>query len=119
MSDQLSLFDELDTAQKHTQAKDQAARNAWMAEEVACLFCGEKMKRATMGSNHGIIFNGWCIKAMVLHNRAGGGNEQELAWLRQHGINPELSKFDQSHWHLANFGSHAEHFNCYLEGCVA
>jgi hypothetical protein len=71
-------------------------------EIVRCDFCQEETTRARYQSNHSLIFNGWCIKAMMFHNRAGFNHEEEIAWLREHGIDPQKSRFDESHWHMEN-----------------
>ena len=85
----LSIFEEVATRQAEIY-------------DVACKFCGEVMSSALIETNHGIIFNGWCVKAMMFHNRAHSNNPDEIAWLKAHGINPELSRFDESHWHHGN-----------------
>jgi hypothetical protein len=69
---------------------------------VKCDFCQEETTLALMQSNHSLIFNGWCIKAMMFHNRVQSNNETELAWLQRHGIDLMKSRFDQSHWHMEN-----------------
>lgn len=70
--------------------------------DVSCKFCGEVMSSALIDTNHGIIFNGWCVKALMFHNRSQAKNPDEIAWLKSHGIDPELSRFDEAHWHHAN-----------------
>ena len=69
---------------------------------VKCDFCGEEITRALFPMNHGLIFNGWCIKAMMFHNRTHNHNPEELAWLEANGIDPEKSRFDKSHWQMEN-----------------
>jgi hypothetical protein len=120
MSEQLSLFEELDLEAKQAEEKAREAHNAWMAEPVKCLFCGETMRRSWMSTNHGIIFNGWCMKALAYHARNQGKTwTEESAWLTNKGIDVSKSRFDESQWHLENKVSHYDtHYGrCYMEGC--
>lgn len=61
-----------------------------------CEFCGEFCRddywKAT---NHGIIHNGWCVKAMMFHFRVEHGNADEINWLVSKGIDPYKSRFEQ------------------------
>lgn len=72
------------------------------SEIVRCDFCQEETSKVIHENNHSLIFNGWCIKAMMFHNRAVFKNEEEIDWLNKHNIDPQKSRFDQSHWHMAN-----------------
>jgi hypothetical protein len=66
-------------------------------EPQTCDFCGEVSANGVVHmNNHGIIFNGWCIKAMMFHNRVHNNNPDEINWLVRHGIDPYRSKFEQS-----------------------
>lgn len=78
---------------------------------VRCHFCNEESKAVLIGQNHQLIFNGWCIKAMLFHNRAGYKNPEELSWLIKHGIDPDKSRFDESHWHLENIAKYEARFD--------
>lgn len=116
MSEQLSLFDEQD---RHQQELLQQAR-ASMTERVRCLFCNEEMTRALMPTNHGIVFNGWCIKALMYHTRNQGAlYTSEAKWLQHLRIDPALSRFDHKHWNHDNVANHyAKHYGeCYGRGC--
>lgn len=73
-----------------------------LKELIECDFCHEQMPRALFDTNHGLIFNGWCIKAMMFHNRVHSNHPEEIAWLQKHGIDPRKSRFDESHWHMQN-----------------
>lgn len=120
MSEQFSLFEQLDLEAKEAQAKATEAHHAWMAEPVPCLFCGETMRRSLMRTNHLIVFNGWCMKALSYHTRNQGKTyTQEAAWLIQKGIDPEKTRFDESHWRLSTLAEHfSEHYGrCYTDGC--
>jgi hypothetical protein len=66
-------------------------------EPQACEFCGEVSRNSVIHmNNHGIIFNGWCVKAMMFHNRTHNGNADEINWLVKNGIDPYRSRFEQS-----------------------
>jgi hypothetical protein len=66
-------------------------------EPQACEFCGEVSRNSVIQmNNHGIIFNGWCVKAMMFHNRANQGNADVINWLVKNGIDPYKSRFEQS-----------------------
>jgi len=120
MSEQFSLFEQLDLEAKEAETKAREAHSAWMTEPVSCRFCGERMSRALMQNNHGIVFNGWCMKALCYHTRTQGKTyTQEAAWLSQKGVDPLKSRFDESHWDLASVQKHyVDHFGrCYQEGC--
>jgi len=120
---QLSIFDELDRETKQTTDQIESEVRLWMAESVPCFFCGEKMPRGIMSFNHGIVFNGWCMKALAYHMRSKGRlhtHTVEAAWLMSHGIDPHLDSHDESHWRNDLRELHYEaHFgNCYRwEGC--
>lgn len=77
-----------------------------IVRDVECKFCHEVMSSAFMDTNHGIIFNGWCVKAMIFHNRSSHNDPDEIAWLKSHGIDPQLSRFDDTHWHYANIATY-------------
>ena len=120
MSDQLSLFETLDQQAKEAEAKAQQEHRAFMSELAKCLFCGETMQRSVMNFNHGIVFNGWCMKALAIHTRNKGQTwTKDAAWLIKKGIDVEKSRFDQSQWHVDNQANHYElHYGrCYWEGC--
>ena len=83
-----------------------------IVRDVACKFCGEVMSSAFMDTNHGIIFNGWCVKAMMFHNRSCHNDPDEIAWLERNRIDPQLSRFDDTHWHHANISTYySQNFN--------
>ena len=120
MSEQFSLFEQLDLEAKEAETQAQEAHHAWMMEPVPCLFCGETMRRSTMRTNHGIVFNGWCMKALCYHTRTQGKTyTEEAAWLSQKGIDPLKSRFDESHWRMSTLTEHFQsHYGrCYQEGC--
>lgn len=91
---------------------EEAVMQRSVVRDVACRFCGEVMSSAFMDTNHGIIFNGWCVKAMMFHNRSCHNDPAEIAWLKRHGIDPQLSRFDEAHWHHANIATYySQNFN--------
>jgi hypothetical protein len=66
-------------------------------EPSFCDFCGEYCQdNYWKDTNHGIIHNGWCVKAMMFHMRAKLGNADEINWLVSKGIDPYRSRFEQS-----------------------
>lgn len=92
---QLSLFDDLDGEITQITNRIEAEVRAWMQEIVFCHFCGEQMTRAVMPFNHGIVFNGWCMKALAYHIRNGGKHHTEEArWLESKGIDPKCNRYD-------------------------
>jgi uncharacterized Zn finger protein len=116
MSQQLSLFEQFDLELKATEQKAQQDHRQFMTEIVQCHFCNEKMQRAVMNTNHGIVFNGWCMKALAYHVRnCGVLYSEEARWLQARGISPNVSRFDKSHWDHDNIKNHYElHFGqCY------
>jgi hypothetical protein len=116
MSEQLSLFDAVDR-EKQTQLQQERAK---MQERVKCFFCNEEMTRAVMPFNHGIVFNGWCVKALMYHTRNSGQLwTSEAKWLQHLNIDPALSRFDESHWSHQNVTEHySQHYGkCYLGSC--
>lgn len=120
MSEQLPLFDSLDRERQEQENRQLEDARAFMREPVRCLFCKETMPRAVMSFNHGIVFNGWCIKALMYHTRNQGAlYTSEANWLQHLSIDPALSRFDQSHWNHDNVDKHyAKHYGeCYREGC--
>lgn len=113
---QLPLFDELD---QHLEEQNTRIKEL-LKEPIDCFFCGERMNPpAIMSFNHGIVFNGWCMKALAYHTRCQGLHTEEAAWLQKKGIDPNKSRFDESHWHHDNRKKHYEdHFSyCYGAGC--
>lgn len=111
MSEQLSLFDEADRRLENL-LELQRAR---MKERVKCLFCSEEMNRAQMQTNHGIVFNGWCLKALMFHTRNRGQLwTSEAKWLQHLNIDPALSRFDESHWNKQNV---SDHYNAHYSAC--
>ena len=66
-------------------------------ESSFCEFCGEFCSNDTWKSiNHGIIFNGWCVKAMIYHNQVHLNDPERINWLVKHNIDPYKSRFEQS-----------------------
>jgi hypothetical protein len=66
-------------------------------EPSFCDFCGEYCQDNNWKhTNHGIIHNGWCVKAMMFHIRAKQGNADEINWLVKNGIDPYKSRLEQS-----------------------
>lgn len=66
-------------------------------EPSFCNFCGEYCQDDNWkATNHGIIHNGWCIKAMMFHFRVVHNKPEEINWLVKHGIDPYKSRFEQS-----------------------
>jgi len=111
MSEQLSLFDEADRRLENL-LELQRAR---MKERVKCLFCSEEMNRAQMQTNHGIVFNGWYVKALMMHTRNRGQLwTSEAKWLQHLNIDPALSRFDESHWNKQNV---SDHYNAHYSAC--
>jgi len=113
---QLPFFEEIDNQlEANNKRIDELLKTP-----VDCFFCGERMNNpAVMNSNHGIVFNGWCMKALAYHVRSKGMHTEEAAWLQKKGIDPEKSRFDESHWHLENVQQHYQgHFGqCYGAEC--
>ena len=112
-SDQFSLFDDLDSEAEKVVKQIQNNVREWMAEFVPCHFCGERMGRGTMAFNHGIVFNGWCMKALMFHTRSRGRlhtHTEEAAWLQSHGIDPNCDSHDEANWRTdlrdAHFDGH-------------
>jgi hypothetical protein len=119
MNEQFPLFDTLQIEAKEAELKAQQESRDHMRELVKCHFCKETMQRFMMTNNHGVVFNGWCMKALGYHVRNGHRlHSVEAEWLQSKGINPELSRFDESQWHLANIENHYKghdgrcYYNC-------
>ena len=113
---QLPIFDELDNQQQQQSERYKEL----MAQPIDCIFCGERYATAASApNNHGIVFNGWCIKALMYHARCQGLHTEEARWLQIHGIDPEKSRFDESHWNKENIKNHYDdHFGrCYTREC--
>lgn len=116
MSEQFSLFDDIDRQSNEALERTRAFNQ----EPTKCLFCGETMRRALMHTNHGIVFNGWCMKALAYHTRNMGRTyTEEARWLESKGIQVGLSRFDNSHWNMHNVELHygAHYGKCYERGC--
>lgn len=116
--DQLSLFDDLDAEAEKVVERIKTEVREWMQESVACFFCGERMKRGTMPFNHGIVFNGWCMKALMYHMRSKGRlhtHTEEARWLESKGIDPKCDKHDPKNWRPDLIAKHYDgHYgNCY------
>jgi len=112
----LPIFDEIEEQLE----ADKERIDELLKTPVDCFFCGERMSNpSVMVFNHGIVFNGWCGKALAYHTRCQGNHTEEAAWLQKKGIDPEKSRFDESHWHLENVQKHFnDHFGyCYGAGC--
>ncbi len=112
----LPLFEEIDQQLE----ADKNRIDELLKTPVDCFFCGERMNPpAIMTFNHGIVFNGWCMKALSYYWRCKGLHTEEAAWLQHNGIDPNKSQFDESHWHLENRQKHFnDHFgHCYGAGC--
>ena len=113
MDNQLALFETLDRELE----KQIADTRATQMLPATCHFCGEQSANSYLAQNgHGIVFNGWCMKALVWHT----GNKSALwtdkaGWLQSKGIDPALSRFDESHWNHKNVGKHySRHYgDCY------
>lgn len=109
---QLSLFDDLDKA-----AELPAYHAEHWRESVPCHHCGEPTMRSIHDSNHGAVFNGWCIKRLLLTGRIRtfeqaaeldekystkkrvctsftDGLREDLAWLESHGFDPWADTHD-------------------------
>lgn len=113
-------FEELDQAIKIEQEILLEANRNYFNELVRCHFCGEQMARALMSTNHGIVFNGWCVKALCYLTRNRGRQwTEEAAWLERKGIPFDADRFDKQHWHMENVAEHYDkHFSsCYRGGC--
>lgn len=112
----LPLFEEIEEQLE----ADKERIDELLKTPVDCFFCGERMSNpGVMAFNHGIVFNGWCTKALMYHTRCRGLHTEEAAWLQKKGIDPEKSRFDESHWHHHNREKHFDdHFgHCYGAGC--
>lgn len=73
-----------------------------------------------MSANHGIVFNGWCMKALAYITRNAGRHwTKEAAWLERKGIPYNASSLDESLWNLHNVQQHYQkHYaQCYEGGC--
>lgn len=122
-SDQLSLFDDLDSEAEKQVKQIQHNVQEWMRELIPCHFCGERGIRAMMHTNHGIVFNGWCMKALMYHLRSVGRlhtHTEEAAWLESKGIDPTCDKHNQKNWRPDLIAKHFEgHYGqCYTsEDC--
>lgn len=83
MSDQLSLFDEIDREQAELKAAEDAARRELNSTPAQCHHCGEWSPNDYLRrTNHGRVFNGWCSKRLLLNNQ---GRAEALEWLQSHG----------------------------------
>jgi hypothetical protein len=114
-------FDELDQAIKIEQEIQLETHRNYFSELVRCHFCGEQMPRGWMPNNHGIVFNGWCMKALAYAIRNHGRQwTEEAAWLERKGIPFDADRFDERFWHRENVGMHYDkHFSsCYRGECA-
>ena len=112
----LPLFEEI---QEQSEA-DQKRIDEILKTPVDCFFCGERMYPPTvMVFNHGIVFNGWCVKALMYHARAKHLHTVEAEWLQKKGIAWDKSRFDESQWHHENIEKHYKgHYGqCYGAEC--
>lgn len=113
-------LDEFDRAIKVEQEILLEANRKYFNELVRCHFCGEQMARGLMPSNHGIVFNGWCVKALAYSVRNRGRQwTEEAAWLERKGIPFDADRFDEKHWNMENVAMHYDkHFSrCYQGEC--
>lgn len=114
--EQLSIFDDIEAAEN---AKRDREREL-LKTPTSCLFCNERISNASWGAtNHGIVFNGWCVKALMYHTRCQGMHTSEAKWLTHVGIDPLKDRWDESHWHLENVKNHYQgHYgSCYDVEC--
>ena len=116
---QLALFEELEEAAKPVEYD----REYWR-ETVPCHHCGEPTVRSVYDSNHGAVFNGWCVKRLLITGRIHTFEKaaeldaqystkkrpctsftdnlrQDLAWLESHGFNPWADRHDPANFDLA------------------
>ena len=120
---QFPLFDDIESEAEKIITRIQDNIRAWMSEPVPCHFCGERMNRGIMEFNHRIVFNGWCMKALMYHLRSKGRlhtHTEEARWLESKGIDPKCDKHDQRNWRPDLIKQHYEgHYgNCYTsEDC--
>jgi len=113
---QLPLFDEIDQQLE----ADKKRIDELLKTPVDCFFCGEPYNNEyLMRTNHGIVFNGWCMKALSYYWRCNGLHTEEAAWLNNKGIDFSKSQFDESQWHHENRQKHfLDHYgHCYGAGC--
>lgn len=118
-SNHLSLFDDLEAEAREEAAKQRTESLQKQMEPVACLFCGERMRRGIMDFNHGIVFNGWCMKALMYHMRSKGRlhtHTEEARWLESHGIVPGCDEHDPIHW---NHDLREQHFHKHFGQCYS
>lgn len=115
---ELALFDELDES-----AKRVARDPEYWRETVPCHHCGEPTVRSIYDINHGAVFNGWCVKRLLITGRIRTfedtaeldvkystkkrpcthfteGLIRDLAWLEYHGFDPWADRYDPANYDL-------------------